>query len=440
MSNLYLREYVEKTPRSRQLHERACKVLPAGVSYSIRFYEPYPFFAASAQGTRVLDVDGNEYVDFWLGHTALILGHSHPEVVEAVNSQLKQTSHFGVPHEPEVELAERIAEALPSIEMLRFTNSGTEASMYSARLCRAHTGRAKLAKFIGGWHGGYDSLHVGTKPPLREDQSAGLPPSIREQALLLPFNDLEGTESLLKKEGREVAAVYVEPVQGAGGAVPAERAFLRGLRELCDEIGALLVFDEVMTGFRLGYRGGQGFYGVTPDVTILGKIIGGGFPIGAFGARREIIEKVDPRGKKPQETSFHGGTFTGNPVSCAAGKATLDVLRRGPIYEHINALGAEARKRLQDAFDSVGLDAEVTGEGSLFQSHFTGHPVRSAEDALTADRDLLRDYHTYLIRRGILFLPTHAGALAAMHSLEDVKRLVYITEDFAREAVKKRPR
>ena len=440
MSNLALEEYIEKTPRSRQLHERACKVLPAGVTYFIRFYEPYPFYAASAQGTRVRDVDGNEYLDFWLGHTALILGHAHPEVLEAVNIQLKQSSLFGVPHESEVALAERIAEALPSVEMLRFTNSGTEASMYSARLCRAYTGRAKLAKFIGGWHGGYDSLHVGVKPPVYENQSAGLPPWIRDQVLLLPFNDLEGTESLLRKEGKQVAAVYVEPVQGAGGVVPAERDFLRGLRELCDEVGALLVFDEVMTGFRLGYSGGQGFYGVTPDVTILGKIIGGGFPIGAFGSRREIMEKLDPRGKKPRDTSFHGGTFTGNPVSCVAGTATLDVLRRGSVYEHINALGAEVRKGLHDAFDSVGLDAHVTGEGSLFQTHFTRRPVRSAQDALSADRALLIDYHTYLIRRGILFLPTHAGALAAMHSLEDVKQLIYTTEDFAREIAKKRSR
>jgi len=276
------------------------------------------------------------------------------------------------------------------------------------------------------------------KPPLHENQSAGLPPWIEEEALLLPFNDLEGTENLLRREGRQVAAVYVEPVQGAGGAVPAERDFLRGLRELCDEVGALLVFDEVMTGFRLGYSGGQGFYGVTPDMTILGKIIGGGFPIGAFGSRREIMEKLDPRGKKPRDTSFHGGTFTGNPVSCVAGTATLDVLRNGSVYEHINALGAEVRKRLQDAFDSVGLDAHVTGEGSLFQTHFTERPVRSAQDALSADRALLIDYHTYLIRRGILFLPTHAGALAAVHTLEDVKQLVYTSEDFARQAAKKR--
>jgi len=438
MSNLFLREYLEKTLRSKQLNERACKVLPAGVSYSIRFYEPYPFYAASGHGIRVRDVDGNEYVDFWLGHTALILGHAHPKVVEAVMYQLTQGSHFGVPHESEVTLAERITEALPSVEMLRFTSSGTEASMYSARLCRAYTGRVKLAKFIGGWHGGYDSLHVAVKPPLHEDQSAGLPPSTRDQVLLLPFNDLEGTESLLKKEGKEVAAVYVEPVQGAGGAVPAEKEFIRGLRDLCDDMGVLLVFDEVMTGFRLGYGGGQGFYRVTPDVTILGKIIGGGFPIGAFGSTREVMEKVDPRGKRPQDTSFHGGTFTGNPVSCVAGTATLDVLRRGSIYEHINALGAEARRRLQDAFDSVGLDAQVTGEGSLFNCHFTEHPVHSAEDALSADRALLKDYHTYLIRRGMLFLPTHAGSLASLHSAEDIKQLVHATEDFAREVVKKK--
>ena len=419
-------KYLSKTPTSKALYERAKKVLPAGVSYGIRFFEPYPFYTARAKGCKLYDVDGNDYVDFWLGHTALILGHSPPEIVEAVKRQLEKGTHYGTSHELEVELAEKVCKMVPSAKMVRFTNSGTEANMYATRLARAYTGKEKIAKFEGGWHGGYDALHVGVKYPYDLSESAGLTAGATQDTVLLPFNDLAGVKRKLKNQ--KVASIVVEPVLGAGGGIAAEKEFLKGLREFCDEKEILLIFDEVITGFRLAPGGGQEYFGVVPDITVLGKILGGGFPIGAFCGKREIMDKLNSIANKRPDYSFHGGTFAGNPVTMTAGLATLDRLGDGQITRKLNRLGDNVRSELRSVFEAQGVEAKVTGAGSLFNVHFTSEEVRDAVAASSAEKSRLVEYDLRLIENGVFFLPGHNGALCTEHASEDLNRLYRETE------------
>ena len=423
-------DYVSKTPTSRTLYNRAKLVLPAGVTYGIRYFEPYPFFVAKARGSKLWDVDGNEYIDFWIGHTALILGHSPREVVKAVEKQLENGTLYGVSHELEVTLAEQVAKMVPSAEMVRFTNSGTEANMYATRLARAFTGRNTIAKFEGGWHGGYDALHIGVKQPFDLPESAGLTRGALQDTILLPFNDLEGVEKRLRNE--HPASIVVEPMLGAGGGIPAEKEFLRGLREFCDKSDILLIFDEVITGFRLAPGGGQEYYGVKPDITVLGKILGGGFPIGAFCGSRKIMKRLDITTYKRPHYSFHGGTFSGNPITMTAGLATLKILEDGKVTTRLNRLGDKIRTTIQQVFDKHGIDVQMVGAGSIFNTHFAKEPIRDAFAAFRADKKKLFNYNMALMTNGVFFLPTHAQALSTAHSKADIEKLFNETEAFAR--------
>jgi glutamate-1-semialdehyde 2,1-aminomutase len=425
------KEYVSKTSKSKALYERAKKVLPAGVSYGIRYFEPYPFYTAKAKGSKLYDVDGNEYIDFWLGHTALILGHSPPAVVDAVKRQLENGTHYGTSHELEIRLAEQIAKMVSSAEMVRFTNSGTEANMYATRLARAYTGRSKIAKFEGGWHGGYDALHVGVRYPFNIPESAGLTDGALQDTILLPFNDLEGVKKKLRNE--KAASIVIEPVLGAGGGIPAEKEFLKGLREFCDEKEILLIFDEVITGFRLAPSGAQQYYGVEPDITVFGKILGGGFPIGAFCGSRETMERLDTVLHKRPYYSFHGGTFAANPITMTAGLATLKILEDGQLINKLNMLGDKIRGQLREVFEANGVDVQVIGVGSLFGTHFTKEEVKDANAASRADRIKLVDYNLTLIENGVFFLPTHTGTLSTAHSKVDVEKLFSETEKYAKK-------
>jgi len=427
-------EYVSKTSKSKALYERARKVLPAGVSYGIRYFEPYPFYAAKAKGSKLYDVDGNEYVDFWLGHTALILGHNPSAVVEAVKRQLENGTHYGTCHELEITLAEQVAKMVSGAQMTRFTSSGTEANMYATRLARACTSRSKIAKFEGGWHGGYDALHIGVHYPFNILESAGLTAGALQDTILLPFNDLERVKEGLKNE--EVASIVIEPVLGAGGGIPAEKEFLKGLREFCDEKGILLIFDEVITGFRLAPGGAQEYYGVTPDITVFGKILGGGFPIGAFCGRREIMERLDTRVYERPHYSFHGGTFAANPVTMTAGLATLKILEDGELINKLNRVGDKIREQLREIFEARGVDVQVTGASSLFNTHFTREEVKDANAAFKADRKKLIDYHLRLIANGVFFLPMHTGALSTAHSEADMEKMLSETGEYAKHHAK----
>jgi len=423
-------DYAAKTPRSKELYERARELLPGGVSYGIRFFPPYPFYTAKAEGGKLYDVDGNEYVDFWLGHTAMILGHSPPVVLNAVRKQLSEGTHYGTSHELEIRLAEQVRKMIPTAEMTRFTNSGTEANMYATRLARAYTGRSKIAKFEGGWHGGYDALHVSVKQPFDMPESAGLTQGATADTIVLPFNDLDGTRKKLKNV--QVASIVIEPVLGAGGGVPADGDFLRGLRELCDEKGILLIFDEVITGFRLAPGGGQQYFSVKPDLTVLGKILGGGFPAGAFCGRREIMQRLDGRLHERPTQSFHGGTFAANPVTMTAGLVTLKQLEDGRLIESLNRDGERLRLGLRETFEECGIAVQVIGAGSIFNVHFTDKPVTDARVAFEADRKRLMEYELSLIANGVFILPTHNGALCTEHSEEDIAKLIAETRKYAR--------
>lgn len=428
---MLLKRYISKTSRSRKLYDRAKKFLPAGVSYFIRHFEPYPFYTKEAKGSKIVDIDGNEYIDFWMGHYTLILGHSPPEVVKAVRDQIDKGFHYGTSHELEVAMAEQIVKMVPSAKMVRFTNSGTEAAMYATRLARAYTDREKIVKVEGCWHGGYDALHKAIKPPFDIPETSGITSGVSKDTLTIPFNNLEGARKKLKKE--EFAAVIVEPVLGSGGGLPAEKDFLKGLKEICTEKNALLMFDEVITGFRLAPGGAQQYFGILPDITILGKIMGGGFPVGAITGSKEIMEHMDPTLYERPKFSFHGGTFCANPVVMAAGLTTLKELEDGKLQNQLNRSGDKVRQQLTEVFGRKNVDVQVIGISSLFQTHFTHEKLKDVEGVFRADREKLEDYHLYLITKGVFFLPTKLGALSRAHSKEDFEKLIAETENYMRE-------
>jgi len=410
------------------LYERAKRVLPAGVSYFIRFMEPYPFYTARAKGSKLYDVDGNEYVDFWIGHYALILGHSPTQVMREVKRQINNGTHYGTAHELEIALAEQVAKMVPTAQMVRFANSGTEAMMYTARLARAITQRDKIGKFEGCWHGGYDALHVAVKPPFNVPESNGLTQGVLKDTVILPFNKIEPVRKVLKKE--KLAAVFIEPLLGSGGGIPAQIDFLKELRELCSENGTLLVFDEVITGFRLAPGGAQQFFGVKSDITVFGKILGGGFPIGAIAASREIMEHMNPFLYERPKFSFHGGTFCANPITMTAGLATLRILQDGKLITRLNRKSDKLRKQLKDVFERKGLDVQITGAGSLWHTHFTKEKIQDSNAVARADKEKLTKYHMHLIDNGVFFLPGKMGALSTAHTKTDLEKLVFETESF----------
>ena len=424
-------DYNQRTGKSKELYHRAGKVLPAGVSYGIRALPPYPFYVDHAKGVKVYDVDGNVYTDYWVGHGALILGHAHNNIIDAVSNQLPYGTHFGFSHEKEIELAERIVRYVPSAELVRYTSSGTEANMYGTRLARAYTGRNKMLKIEGGWHGGYDSLHAYVSRPYGRLESAGLNPKTTEDTMAAPYNNLEAATKLAKEH--ELACIVVEPVMGAAGFLTPELGYLEGLRELCDDTDALLIFDEVITGFRLGMGGAQGYYGVMPDLTLMGKVIGGGLPVGAFCGPEDIMELLDHnKYPDPEKRSAHGGTFTGNPITMVAGCATVDTLKDGKIHKHIDRLGEKMRNGLQEIFNESKHPASVTGVGSTFGIHFQKEKPKSAGDTAKNDLDMTRAYFQYMLEADIIYLsPTVSHSwISSPHTDEDVDAYLTATEAF----------
>lgn len=429
-------DFTSDTPTSQEWYSRATAVLPAGVTYSSRHMSPYPVYIKRASGSRIYDLDGNEYLDFWIGHGALIMGHAYPPVVEAVQQQVALGAHFGFCHDWEVLLAERIVDMVPSAEMVRFTNSGTEANMYAIRLARAVTGRSKIAKYEGGWHGGYDALHLATSPPLEASESLGLTRGALQDTIALPFNDLE--TSLQAIHRGDLAAVVVELVQGAAGFIPAERPFLQAVRDACTATGTRLVYDEVVTGFRLAPGGGQELYGILPDITTLGKIVGGGsFPVGALCGRKGDMELID-HVKHPDKAqrAYQGGTYAGNPLVCRAGYVTLNELeqRQDAIYPHLNALGERCRQGLEATFRRAEISAHATGIGALASVHLTPERPRDARSASrNARKDIGERYADYLRDHRVLYRGSHPHFyISAAHTIEDIDRLVSLTEDFVR--------
>ena len=395
-----LDRYLARTPRSKALYERAKRVMPGGDTRTGTFHLPYPLFISRGQGTRLWDVDGNEYLDFLCNFTSLIHGHAHPKVHDALVTQGTQGTVHGSANELQVRLAEMICERVPSVEKLRFCNSGTEATLFALRGAKAFTGKTKIMKMEGGYHGSHDQVSVAMVPPYETKATQGLSPGALSEVLLGRYNDLEYTAALIRQHKDQLAAVIVEPMMGAGGGIVAEAAFLEGLRSVTAESGVLFILDEIIT-FRLGYGGAQERYRVRPDLTCFGKIIGGGLPVGAFGGRSDVMATFDPT--KPGAI-VHSGTYNGNAATMAAGITTLELLSREAIGE-LNARGDGLRQRLQGKLDAAGVEAVVTGTGSLMQLHFIAGPLRNPGEAARGDREALRAMHISLLNRGI-FAPS----------------------------------
>ena len=435
MSGVVLKEsaYVKRTPKSCAMFERAKKVEPAGVSYKNRYFKPYPFFVREARGAKLIDLDGNAFTDYWCTHFAMILGHTHPTVMQAIKTQTENGWHFGLAHELEVTLSETISKNVPSAELVRYTSSGSEANFFAVRLARTFTRREKIAKFEGCWHGAYDPLHIGMRPPLDQPLSGGITKASQKDTILVPYNDLDGYLKRVKKE--RLACVILEPVLGAGGMIPAEKGFLKGLREYCDDTGTLLIFDEVITGFRLGLGGAQEYFGVTPDVTVMGKVIGGGLPIGAVGGRSDIMERMDHTKYSGLDYAYHGGTFAGNAITLAAGLATIKVLEQSPVYEHIDRLGQQTRDALNTLFEQHAFPARATGVCSLFAIHLIGKaPIQDAKSFANSDHELSRKLFGHLLDNEILMVVPDMlhGAISYAHSDANIRDLATAVEKFVK--------
>ena len=367
-----------------------------------------PLFIDHGEGAYVVDVDGNRFVDYVLSWGPMILGHAAPSVVEAVARQAGQGTSFGAPTAGEVELARRIVEALPSVERVRLVNSGTEATMSALRLARAATGRALVVKFAGCYHGHVDSLLVQAgsgAATLGVPDSAGVPAAFASTTLVLPYNDIGAVERLFAARGHEIAAVIVEPVAANMGVVPPADGFLTGLREITRQHGALLIFDEVITGFRLGYGGAQGYYGVKPDLTCLGKIIGGGLPVGAYGGPAAIMNLVAPTGPV-----YQAGTLAGNPLAMAAGVATLDGLRAEGTYDRLNGYMTALAEGLRREAREAGVPVTVNQVGSVLTLFFHPGPVTNWESAAKADREMYARFFRGMLAQGIYLPPSQFEA------------------------------
>jgi glutamate-1-semialdehyde 2,1-aminomutase len=354
--------------RSRELYDRALSVLAGGVNSSVRAIQPYPAFVEHGDGGHIVDADGNRYIDYMMGYGPLLFGHDLPEPAQSrIQSTLSEGPMYGAPTEVEVELAEFVTRHVPSVEMLRFVNSGTEATVSAVRLARGYTGREKIVVMQGGYHGAQESTLVDGGPEHPRPSSPGIPDAFAKHTVPVPFNDEEAIGEVFEEHGEEIAAVLTEPILGNTGIVMPQDGYHETLEDLCEDYGALLVFDEVITGFRVGGLGcAQGKFGIDPDVTTFGKIIGGGFPVGAIGGRAEIIESFTPSGEV-----FQSGTFSGHPVTMVAGLETLRYAAENDVYEHVNALGEQLRSGLRDIVADQAPAYTVVGADSMFKTLFT---------------------------------------------------------------------
>ncbi len=411
--------------KSKHLFKEAQKYIPGGVNSPVRAFKSVggePLFIAWAQGSKIYDVDGNAYIDYVGSWGPMILGHRHPKVFAALKRALERGTSFGAPTESETELARMIVEAVPSIEMVRLVNSGTEAAMGALRVARGYTGRDKIIKFSGCYHGHADYLLVKAGSGATTfgiPDSQGVPETFAQNTITLPFNNLEIVKEVVKDKGETIAAVILEPVPGNMGVIPPQEDFLRGVRELCNQNNIILIFDEVMSGFRVSWGGAQSLYGVIPDMTCLGKIIGGGLPIGAFGGKREIMERLAPTG-----SVYQAGTLSGNYLSVTAGLETLKVLSQPGIYEKLEEnskyLIDEAKKLAHNA----GLQANFTRVGSMFSLFFTSEVVVNYETAQKSDTDKFSRYFHTMLKQGVYLPPSQfeANFVSLAHSKEDLDK------------------
>jgi len=423
------------TANSQELFQRAKELIPGGVNSPARSWGSVggnPLFISRAAGSRIWDADGNEFIDYVCSWGPMILGHAHPNVVAAVTLSAQKGTSYGAPTEGEVRLAELVVDSVPSIEVVRFVNSGTEATMSALRLARAFTGRSKIIKFDGGYHGHADALLVKAGSGLASSgvpTSAGIHPGLAEDTIVLPYNDTEAITKAFAAHAGEVAAVIIEPIAGNMGIVLPEPGYLGALRELTEDDGALLIFDEVISGFRVGLDGAQGIFGITPDLTCLGKIVGGGLPVGAYGGRKDIMEQVAPLGPM-----YQAGTLSGNPLAMAAGVATLERLREPGVYDELERLGALLQTGLTRVFNDAEIPVTINRVGSLLTAFFTGSPVKDMADASAGDHEAFGRFFHGLLANGIYIAPSdyEAWFISTAHTEADIQATI----DGAAEALK----
>ncbi len=412
--------------KSKELFEKAKKVIPGGVNSPVRAFQPHPFFVESAQGSKLHGADGETYIDYCMAYGTLLLGHADSSIIHAVEEQLPKGTLYGVPTELESEFASQISKVLPCVEMLRTVNSGTEATMHSLRVARGFTGRKKIVKFEGCFHGAHDNVLVKAgsgATTFGTPTSLGIPEETTRNTIVLPYNSVEALEETVKREGNEIAAVIVEPVIGNIGLILPTEGYLNSLRKLTREYGIVLIFDEIITGFRLSLGGAQEYYNIKPDMTTLGKVLGGGFPIAVFGGKKEIMQHVSPTGKV-----YQAGTFSGNPVSIKAALTMLRILneKKKEIYLTLEKNCQKLKKALSDLASNHRIEAQVHSIASMFHIFFTPQPVYDYATAQQSDTQKFQAYFRQLLRQGIFIPPSQFETcfLSNAHTEEDLKRTI----------------
>ena len=412
---------------SSTFYSRAKEVMPGGVNSPVRAFNAVggePLFIKSGKGSQIIDVDGNKFIDYVASWGPLIFGHAHPRVVEAIIRQAELGTSYGASTKLEIELAEKVVSAIPSVEVVRMVNSGTEAVMSALRLARGITGRDKIVKFEGCYHGHGDSLLVKAGSGLVSlgiPECPGIVSSLAEKTLNLSYNDVEGVRDLFQREGKNIAALIVEPIAGNMGVIPPIPGFLQTLREETKKAGALLIFDEVISGLRVSLGGAQKLFGITPDITCMGKIIGGGLPVGAYGGSKEVMDNISPVG-----SIYQAGTLSGNPLAMAAGNVVLDLLSEPRVYELLE----EKSKKLCDGFEKntqeLGVSAQFTRVGSMFSMFFTDQQITNFESVKTCDTNFFKSYFNGLLEEGIYIAPSQfeAGFMSAIHSDKEIEQTI----------------
>lgn len=418
--------------KSEELYKEAVNYLVGGVNSPVRAIKPYPFFVSHAKGSKLYDIDGNEYIDYCLAYGPLIFGHANEKIINEVKQQLEKGSAFGTPTEIEVKFAKEIVSIVPCAELVRFVNSGTEATMSAIRLARGYTQRNKIIKLEGGFHGAHDSVLVkagsGATTHAVPD-SLGIPPEVAKNTILAKPNDPETLERIFKAEGESIACMILEPVMGNIGCVLLDNEYLKLARELTQEYNALLIFDEVITGFRLALGGAQEYFDITPDLATLGKIAGGGFPIGIIAGKREIMESFSPLGKV-----YQAGTFNGNPVSLTAGFTAIKLLKEENVIEKANEASEKLRKGIKDVLEELELELALNGIASMTTLFFT-EEVKNYEQALKSDREKFTLFHRKLLTQGIFLPPSQFETwfTSYKHGGEDIEKTVEAMEKALKE-------
>src|SRR5687767_499652 len=413
--------------KSESLFAEALKYIPGGVNSPVRAFRAVggkPFFVNRATGAHVFDVDGNDYIDYVGTWGPAILGHAHPKIIAAVKAAADHGTSFGIPNPAEVTMAKMICQLVPSVQKVRMCNSGTEACMSAIRLARGFTKRDKIIKFDGCYHGHADSLLVKAGSgalTFGHPDSAGVPAAFTQHTLVVPFNDEEAVRAAFKANPGQIAGIIVEPVPGNAGLYAPRPGFLEFLRHICDANDSLLIFDEVMTGFRLALGGAQQLFAINPDLSCLGKIIGGGLPVGAFGGRNEIMEMLAPLGPV-----YQAGTLSGNPLAMAAGIAALTELQKPGTYQKLEASGADLEQGMRDAARAANIPVQFNRIGSMFCAYFTDQPVHNLADAMRSDRDRFARYFHGMLERGVYFAPSQfeAGFISLAHTEDQIRHTI----------------